>query len=85
MANSHKFLTRIKKWLYGIDNYYSLHCTLRVIIQVNEKLLELKGTYRDCRKSAGDKLGYQRDAVHVHEKNVRQPTSPGQSIFMHSW
>ena len=26
-------------------------------IQVNEKFFELKGTYRDCRKSTGNKLG----------------------------
>ena len=29
-----------------------------VIIQVNEKFFELKGTYRDRRKSTGNKLEY---------------------------
>ena len=27
-------------------------------VQVNEKFFELKGTYRDCRKSTGNKFGY---------------------------
>ena len=30
---------------------------LLVYIQVNEKFFEIKGTYRDCRKSTGNKLG----------------------------
>ena len=29
-----------------------------LILQVNEKFFELKGTYRDCRKSTGNKLEY---------------------------
>ena len=28
------------------------------LLQVNEKFFELKGTYRDCRKSTGNKLRY---------------------------
>jgi hypothetical protein len=31
---------------------------MAVRIQVNEKFFELKGTYRDCRKSTGNKLEY---------------------------
>ena len=29
-----------------------------IILQVNEKFFELKGTYRDCRKSTGNKFEY---------------------------
>ena len=32
--------------------------TYNLMIQVNETFLELKGTYRDCRKRTGNKLEY---------------------------